>query len=93
MDDVVTDSLAGDLREHIYRQVLETPLAAHGAVYDKLSFHWVMSLEWFKECRKLADAAGRALWEPGQRISGPVYLLGMPVEIRDDGGVPHLEES
>jgi HK97 family phage major capsid protein len=82
----MTESLAGDLRDHLYRTCLETP-------HDDLSFRWVMSLEWFNEVRRLDDSAGHSLYEPGLKVSEPVYLLGMPIEIRDGGGVPHLERS
>lgn len=82
----MTDDLPGDLREHIYRTWAATPAAAH-----KVS-HWVMSLEWFNEVRRLDDSQGRSLYQPGMRVSAPEFLLGIPVEIRDDGGVPHLEE-
>jgi hypothetical protein len=81
----MTDSLDGDLRTYLYRVYLETP-------HDELSFHWVMSLEWLNECRRLDDSAGR-LHVPGLKVSGPEYLLGMPVEVRADGGVPHLEPN
>ncbi len=83
----MTDDLPGDLREHIYRTWAATPAAEH-----KVS-RWVMSLEWFTECRRLDGSSGRTLYEPGIKVTGPEYLLGMPVEIREDGGVPHLERN
>jgi HK97 family phage major capsid protein len=80
------DSLDGDLRAHLYRTWLETP-------HDELSFHWVMSLEWLNEIRRMEGSTGHPLHEPGLRVSAPEYLLGMPIEVREDGGVPHLERS
>lgn len=49
--------------------------------------HWVMSLEWLKEVHKLDD---RRPWDfplPG----APETILGIPIEVREDGGPPHLE--
>ncbi len=80
----MTDSLDGDLKRHIYQA------RADGPLYDS---HWVMNLEWFNEVRRLEDSAGRVLSEPGLTVSAPVFLLGIPVEVRDDGGVPHLEPN
>ena len=50
-----------------------------------------MSLEWFQELRKLEDDSRVALWHPGLTAAVPETLLGLPIEVRDDGGVPHLE--
>lgn len=55
--------------------------------------HWVMSPEWLAEVRKLADATGRPLWVPSFSLSAPEHLLGYMIEVRKDGGVPHLEPS
>lgn len=41
--------------------------------------HWVMNPEWLTECRRL--------WSP----SAGTALLGLPIEISDDGGAPHIE--
>lgn len=83
MESRVTDppNLAADLREHIFRTYLNTPT-------DELSSCWVMNLEWFNEVRKLDDSRG-GLYQPG--LSAREYLLGIPIDIREDGGVPHLE--
>jgi HK97 family phage major capsid protein len=83
-DTAPADTLAGDLRGHLYRTYLETP-------HDNLVHYWVMSPEWLNEVRKLDDSAGRPLHEPGRAVSVPEYLLGMPIEVRADGGPPHLE--
>ena len=85
MSDVAgPDILDGDLRAYLYRVCLETP-------HDELSFHWVMSLEWLSEIRRMEGGHGHPLHELGARVSAPEYLLGMPIEVRDDGGAPHLE--
>jgi len=77
----MTDSLGGDLKQYIY----ETH--ANGPRRDS---HWVMSLEWFNELRRMEDAAG-VIWQPHQRNSAPELLLGIPIEIREDAGAPRLE--
>ena len=51
-----------------------------------------MSLEWLNEVRRLDDSAGRLVWHP-RPVSAPLLLLGIPVEVREDGGVPHLESA
>jgi HK97 family phage major capsid protein len=77
----MTDSLAGDLRQYICQAHASGP---------RRDSHWVMSLEWFNEVRRLDDSGGR-LHHPGLTVSGPVLLLGIPVEIRADAGAPRLE--
>ena len=79
----MSDTLAGDLRRYIYQAYYDGGGPGGGS-------HWVMSPEWLCEIRKLHDNDGRAVWEPSV-ISGPLRLLGLPVEIREDGGVPRLE--
>lgn len=51
---------------------------------------WVMNSEWYTECLGMRDSGGRRLWapEPPREL-----LFGLPVEVRDDGGVPHLEPA
>jgi hypothetical protein len=83
-DDAGPDSLHGDLRAYLYRTCLETP-------HDDLSFHWVMTLEWLNEIRRMEGSYAHPLHEPGLTVSAPEYLLGMPIEVREDGGAPHLE--
>ena len=75
----MADSLAADLRKHIYQAHADGP---------RKGSHWVMSLDWLNEVRKLHDNDGRVIWEPGLVSLG---LLGIPVDVRDDGGLPHLE--
>ena len=76
---------ASELRDYLYRtqangvRLLENP-------------RWVMNLEWLNDCRK-ADTAGGASWWVHVGLGKPEYLLGIPIEVREDGGVPHLERS
>ena len=58
---------------------------------ERLGSHWVMNAEWLTELRGLLGPDGRPLWEPSASLSGPDILLGLPIEVREDGGAPHLE--
>jgi hypothetical protein len=80
-DTAPPDTITGDLRQHIYRIYLNTAV-------DELTHRWVMNREWFRECRKLD---GGHDGEGETDAAAPAYLLGLPVEVRDDGGPPHLE--
>ena len=53
--------------------------------------HWVMNTEWLLECRKVTDSSGYPVFIPSFSLNGPQLILGFPVEVRKDGGVPHLE--
>jgi hypothetical protein len=83
-DTAPPDTLSGDLREHIYRTYMDT------SGPERHMSHWVMNLEWLNEVRRLDDPTG-VLYHPGLSASGPQMLIGLPIEIRDDGGPPHLE--
>jgi hypothetical protein len=48
---------------------------------------WIMSPDWLDDIRALDDG-GNFWWEPSE---GPALLLGLPVEMRRQGGAPHLE--
>jgi hypothetical protein len=73
------------LRSHLYQERASGPRGVESC--------WVMSFEWFKECRQLETESYGPLWDPSLAATGPVTLLGIPVEIRKDGGVPHLEPA
>jgi hypothetical protein len=79
MTDVQAD-LAEDLRSHIYAAACGRPRGERA--------RWVMNLEWLNEVRKmeLKDHSGAYLCKVGLGE----FLLGLPVEVRADGGVPHL---
>lgn len=76
------DTLGSDLYNHLFFWLNAVP------ALERRQSHWVMSTEWSNECRKLAMELGSYA---SPAIDGPDYLLGIPIEIRDDGGVPHLE--
>jgi HK97 family phage major capsid protein len=80
---MTADSLDSDLLDHIYKAFDRTDPGPRRAS------HWVMNQEWFDEVRRLAESRGRLVDETLPAAS--MYLLGMPVKVRDDGGVPHLE--
>ena len=72
--------LMADLRRHIYETACSHPAGQRA--------RWVMNQEWVNECRKLELEAGRAFWNFDRRGE---YMLGIPIDVRDDGGLPHLE--
>ena len=55
--------------------------------------HWVMDSGWMNDVRRLEGPCGEALLIPSPRFDGSWFLLGRPVEVREDGGVPHLVAS
>jgi HK97 family phage major capsid protein len=76
--------LTSELRDYIYEAHAVMPAA------QRQNARWVMNLEWFNEVRKLDDQRG-PVWRTGLGLAMPETLLGLPFEIRDDGGAPHLE--
>ncbi len=79
------DTLSGDLYAHLLESIyVHEPEARQGA-------HWVMNAEWLAESRKITDARGVPVWTPAMSPGGPQILLGFPIEVRKDGGAPHLE--
>ncbi len=60
---------------------------------DRMHARWVMDLEWWKKARREACEYNPKLdrdeskWIPSVRDE----LLGKPVRVTEDGGVPHLE--
>jgi hypothetical protein len=68
--------LTAELRDHLDRAMADGPRGA--------GTRWVMSAEWLAECL-LIDP-----WSP-LPTGRPETMLGIPIEVRDDGGVPHLE--
>jgi hypothetical protein len=79
----VADTLDGDLRRFLLEEMYRHPPAARRGA------HWVMNGEWALECRKLAGAPLALL--PSMTPDGPEVLFGFPIEVRGDGGTPHLE--
>jgi hypothetical protein len=82
----MTDDLASDLREHIHKTWANVPAA------ERRRSHWVMNPEWYIETRK-CDTVGPApyLPSPGHAVLEPETLFRRPIEVRENGGVPHLE--
>ncbi len=76
--------LPAGLRQHIYQAHADGP---------RKNSRWIMNPEWVNEARKMTDSTGHALWHPSLSAGGADTLLGIPVEVRDDGGVPHLERK
>lgn len=79
------EELSAELRDYLYREL--------GDDRPPGRVRWVMNGEWHAEMRRCTTIAGRSLWLPGIRVSDPEYLFAIPVDIRDDGGVPHLEPA
>lgn len=79
------DTLSGDLYAYLVEAIyVHEPEARQGA-------HWVMNPEWLSECRQMTDGEGFPVWHPSMSLAGPDVLLGFPIEVRKDGGAPHLE--
>jgi hypothetical protein len=75
------DSLSDDL----YRHMIDSMYAVHPR--ERMQSHWVMTMDWLSECRKLAISIG----ERPPPVGCPDVLLGLPVEVREGSGPPHLE--
>jgi HK97 family phage major capsid protein len=79
------DSLGGDLRRHLAFMLRSVPLP------ERRTAHWVMSLEWLNEVRKLdCDDRSFTLLPPPPVGDGPETVMGLPVEVREDAGAPEL---
>ena len=76
--------------------------AEYGGVYPMdlavQGKRWVMDLTSYKEVRAACQAAG-AIYPPGEDtpenwVPKPEdRLMGLMIEVRDDGGQPHLEDA
>ena len=77
---LMAEPLGPDLYRHLVDELYDVPPA------QRYRARWVMNGEWHDEVRHMADAMGKPLWRPDLPC-----LLGLPVEVREDGGVPHLE--
>ena len=73
------EPLAPDLWKHLMGELTGMALPA------RRDARWVMSAEWWDEVTDMARAMGE------MPPSWPRTLLGKPVDVREDGGVPHLE--
>lgn len=79
------DNLAGDLLAHLYEAMYAV------LPRDRQDAHWVMTAEWFGECRKLRYPPGRSFLVMPSLPDGTEWLFGLPVEVREGSGPPHLE--
>jgi hypothetical protein len=70
------------LRDHLYRELASTPPS------ERRHARWVMNAEWLEEVHLLSLAMGEP---PPGAGDGEETILGKPVDVRADGGVPHLE--
>lgn len=70
------------------RQLRELVHSEHDDMAPELRprSRWVMSEDWLDDLRYLDDGLG-FWWESG----GAMFLLRLPIEIREHGGAPHLE--
>jgi hypothetical protein len=57
-------------------------------------FRWVMDLDSYRQVRAAARAAG-AIYpdDAGDDPKPEDVLFGLPVDVRDGGGAPHLEQD
>jgi HK97 family phage major capsid protein len=75
--------LTDDLRRYLYETYASGPRG---------NSRWVMSQEWMNECRRVDLAAGSTFWHASAATRAE-YLLGIPVEVREDAGAPRLEPA
>jgi HK97 family phage major capsid protein len=80
------NTLAQDLMIFLIETINNTPPPLR-----KMS-HWIMNTEWYLECRRLTDATGSLVWIPPVVVQGEEVLLGFPVEVSDQAGVPALTQ-
>jgi len=74
--------LRDDLTRHLYSQL---PADAGFAMWSGENWRWVMNREWFETLCEAFSVDKDTPSEP------PAYLLGFPVTVSPDGGVPRLE--
>lgn len=72
------------LHDHLFRELRETPFP------ERRHARWVMNQEWLDE---ITDMVRAMPYQPPPVFGEPVTLLGKPVDVRADGGVPHLEAT
>jgi hypothetical protein len=57
-------------------------------------FRWVMDLDSYRQVRAAARAAGAIFPDDADDDPKPEdVLFGLPVDVRDGGGAPHLEQD
>ena len=78
---IVATQPGGELSHELYVYMVDHMYDVAAA--ERRRSRWVMNDEWFFECVKIAGC-------PPDKIE---YFLGLPFDVRDDGGVPHLEAA
>lgn len=79
----------GELDQDLYRYLAGHLYSLPPAKRMRSGLHWVMDADWATEIAKL----GMGISDPGpediEKVNGG-YVLGLPITVTDDGGVPHL---
>jgi hypothetical protein len=79
------ENISEDLLDHLHWTLSNTPPE------ERRHARWVMSDDWYGDVLRMTDAQGHSLWDTPRRIKEPETLMGIPVDIRDGEGPPHLE--
>lgn len=79
------EPLGPDLYDYLVEALYAVPAP------ERRRSHWVMNREWELEVRTLAEFLDVSPRAPSMAADAPDLLLGLPYEVREDGGVPHLE--
>jgi hypothetical protein len=74
-----TEPLARDLYRYLVDHLYSKPPA------ERQRMHWVMDSEWWQECKKIGSEP-----LPPAGNGGHMTMLGLPVTVEEDGGIPHL---
>jgi hypothetical protein len=80
----MTADLARDLYANLCGQLRDVPWPRRPRSC------WVMSLEWWNECRKIGDFPPDPRVAPAVPFTAQETMLGLPVHVTGDGGFPHL---
>src|SRR5258708_15385447 len=77
----------------LYHALVDAQYAVHPAIRIESHCRWVMDLDWYKQVRRLAASFDRRAGEDEEKWKPDPsdLLLGMPVTVTADGGLPHLE--
>jgi hypothetical protein len=84
-DERPPENLSPDLIEHLYWTLNHTPAE------ERRHSRWVMGGNWYADVVQLTDGTGHSIWNPALRQGLPHTILGLPIDIRDGEGPPHLE--
>lgn len=77
--------------DDLYHELCSALFAVPARIRADKGTRWVMTLDWYKRLRRelpwLNDSADESTWVPGPADT----LLAKPIEVREDGGAPHIE--